>query len=174
VEDELVRRNPCTIRRAGAERPAERPIATIAQLSSLATAVTPRYRALVNLAAWTGLRYGELAGLQLGDLNLVDGTVHVERQLTELRDGSTVLGPPKTEASHRTVAIPPHVLGDLVAHLTTFVGVTPTSPSSRHLREPRCVGATSTDASGSPLAERLAWWTFDSTIFVTRTTPLPR
>jgi|GEM_PF-2986834 len=62
VEDELVRRNPCTIRRAGAERPAERPIATIAQLSALADAVPPRFRALVILAAWGGLRYGELAG----------------------------------------------------------------------------------------------------------------
>jgi integrase len=128
MEDELVRRNPCTIRRAGAERPAERPIATIAQLSELAGAVPPRYRALVILAAWAGLRYGELAGLQRADLDVADGTVRVERQLTELGDGSTVLGPPKTEASHRTVAIPPHVLGDLVTHLATFVGVAPTSP----------------------------------------------
>jgi integrase len=128
VEDELVRRNPCTIRRAGAERPAERPIATIAQISALADAVVPRNRALVLLAAWAGLRYGELAGLQRHDLDAVDGTVRVERQLTELRDGSTVLGPPKTEASRRTVAIPPHVLDDLSEHLAAFVDVAPTSP----------------------------------------------
>ena len=33
-----------------------------------------------------------------------------------------MFGPPKTEAGQRTVAIPPHVLGDIRAHLDSYVG----------------------------------------------------
>jgi len=128
VEDELVRRNPCLVRRAVAERPAERPIASVAELAALAEAVPPRYRALVLLASWTGLRYGELAGLQRADLDVPNGIVRVERQLTELHGGTMVLGPPKTEASRRTVAIPPHILGALDEHLSRFVERDPRSP----------------------------------------------
>jgi integrase len=128
VEDELLRRNPCAVRRAGIERAAERPVATIDEIAALADAIEPRYRATVLLAAWAGLRYGELAGLQRRDLDPTGGTVRVERQLTELRDGSSILGPPKTDAGRRLVAIPPHILRDLVEHLAKFVGLDPTSP----------------------------------------------
>lgn len=116
VEDELLTRNPCVLKGASAERPAERPVATLPQLSALTDAVDRRYRAMVLLAAWTGLRYGELAALRVRDVDLVSGRVHVGRQLQEAASGRTSYGPPKSDAGYRTIAIPPHVIPVLEAH----------------------------------------------------------
>lgn len=49
------------------------------QVLALADAVQPRYRCLVLLAAFTSVRFGELAALRKSELNLVAGEVHVLR-----------------------------------------------------------------------------------------------
>ncbi len=41
---------------------------------------------------------------------------------TTLRDNSIVVGPPKTDAGRRTIAIPPHITEDIEAHLAHYVG----------------------------------------------------
>jgi integrase len=46
-----------------------------------------RYRALVLLAAFGSLRWGELAALRRCDVDAEHGTVRVERSLTELSGG---------------------------------------------------------------------------------------
>ena len=62
AEDGLVARNPCAIRGAGMEEPpSHRPMITVEQLNNLADAVGDRWRCLVEMAAWCGLRFGELA-----------------------------------------------------------------------------------------------------------------
>jgi integrase len=48
-------------------------------------------------------------------------TVRVERAVHQLQNGTLVLGPPKTDAGRRTVAIPPHLVVDLTDHLHRFV-----------------------------------------------------
>ena len=53
-------------------------------LVSPATAITPLYRAAVMLAAWCGLRRGEVCGLFNDDVDLVTGTVWVRRTHVEL------------------------------------------------------------------------------------------
>ena len=42
--------------------------ATVGQVAALAEAIGPRYRALVLVAAYGGLRWGELVGLRSGAL----------------------------------------------------------------------------------------------------------
>jgi len=120
VEDELIVKNPCILKGAGVERPQERPVATLAQVHALGEAVEPRWRAMILLATFTGLRLGELAGLTRRRVDLLHGTVNVAQQVQELSDGSRVVVPPKTEAGRRTVAIPPHLLADLEAHLAAW------------------------------------------------------
>jgi len=95
----------------------ERPIATIAEIDALADAIGPRFGPMVLLAAWTGLRFGELAGLRVIDLDLARGTVRVTRQAQEHADGSVTVEPPKTAAGRRTIAVPPHILPTLAAHV---------------------------------------------------------
>ncbi|HET6873639.1 MAG TPA: site-specific integrase [Acidimicrobiales bacterium] len=122
VADEIIPRNPCRVRGAGQDRSAERPIATVAQVAELADAMDDRLRALVLLAAWCGLRRAELLALRRRDLDLLHATARVERSMHTLRDNSVVIGPPKTAAGTRTVAIPPHIIADLDAHLADHVG----------------------------------------------------
>jgi integrase len=57
--------------------------------------------AFVILALRTGLRRGELCGLQSGDLDFERGELHVRRQV--LANGS--VGPPKTTKSLRTILL---------------------------------------------------------------------
>jgi len=106
VTDEQLLRNPCHIRGAGAESSAERPVATPAQIWEAADLVPERFRALVLLAGFMGLRLGELLGLQRRDLLLDDQLLVVERQLQELDDASLVFTAPKTAAGRRTLTIP--------------------------------------------------------------------
>lgn len=117
VCDELIPRNPCALKGASVEHPAERPIATIAQVYELADGIEPRYRALVLMATFTGLRLGELRALRKNRLDLVHRSVHVVEQYQQLANGTLVAGPPKTEAGRRVVSIPEAILPDLEAHL---------------------------------------------------------
>lgn len=121
VADEVIVRNPCQVDRAGVERAAERPIASIAEVEALADVITCRLRALILVSAWCGLRRGELLALQRKDVDLLRKTIRVERAMHQLSDGTIVTGPPKTDAGRRTVAIPPHIVGDLETHLLEFV-----------------------------------------------------
>ena len=122
VEDGLIAVNPCTIRGAGAERSPERVIPTIAQVVELADTVDPRYRALVLLAAYGGLRRGELFGLRRRHVDLTRGLVTVEAQRQQLAHGELIVGPPKSDAGRRTVALPPQAIVAVQSHLDQWTG----------------------------------------------------
>ncbi|MGI8751055.1 MAG: tyrosine-type recombinase/integrase, partial [Acidimicrobiales bacterium] len=119
VEDGILVKNPCVIRSAGVERSDERTVATVPQILALADAIDHRYRAMVLLATFCGLRFGELAGLTRDRLDLLHGTVKVTEQMQELSNGERATAPPKTAAGRRTVALPPHLFAELEAHLST-------------------------------------------------------
>jgi integrase len=101
VDDGLIRRNPCRIKGAGQEASPERPVLTVTQVYALADAIGPRYRAMVLLAAFGSLRWGELAALRRSDIATDARTIRVQRQLTETaRDGLSI-GPPMSAAGRR-------------------------------------------------------------------------
>lgn len=120
VADEILLRNPCTVRGAGSVRSAERSTATVAQVTALSEAVPPRYRMFILLAAWSGARWGELVALSRDRLDLELGTMTIDRQYVEVRGGRLLLDTPKSAAGVRTVHIPPHLLPELRQHLATY------------------------------------------------------
>ncbi len=120
VEDSAVLRNPCAVKGASAEKPVERPVATIEQVFELADAIEPQFRAAVLLATFCGLRLGEIRALRVRHVDLLHRTVRVIEQYQELVDGTLVLGPPKTDAGVRTVSIPAVIVPDLEAHLAAI------------------------------------------------------
>jgi integrase len=61
---------------------------TTLEVEELANGMPERFRVVVTLAAWGGLRRGEVLGLRRGDVNEVTGRIHVERTLHEMHDGS--------------------------------------------------------------------------------------
>jgi len=120
VDDGMIRRNPCRIKGAGKESSPERPVLTMAQVYAVAAAVPERFRALVLLATFAGLRWGELAALRRSDVDLDAAVIRVERQTVELKTGELVTGPPKSDAGKRTVAIPAVLVDELRAHLKEY------------------------------------------------------
>jgi integrase len=120
VEDRLLVANPCTIKGAGVEPCEERSIPTVAEVYALAGVVSARYRALVLLAAFGGLRRGELFGLTRADVDLLHRTVSVRVQRQESKRGGHLVGPPKTAAGRRTLALPAELVPELEDHLVRW------------------------------------------------------
>jgi len=67
-------------------------------------------------------------GLRRDDVDLAAGTVRVERSLGERRNGSVIVGPPKSGAGVRTVHMPPSAMQVLGDHLSSFVGPADDAP----------------------------------------------
>lgn len=122
VSDELIARNPCNLRGASVEHSAERPVLSVAEVGALADAIEDRYRALVLLGAWCGLRLGEALALTRVDVNVEEGWVWIDKSDAELKSGERIVGPPKTKAGIRKVFVPPHVVPALADHLERFSG----------------------------------------------------
>ena len=89
------------------------------EVAALAAAIDPRYRALVLLAAYSGLRAGELAALRRKHVDLLRRTVTVVEQVQRI-GGEFVVLPPKSAAGRRSVALPTLVATALQEHLAAF------------------------------------------------------
>ena len=121
VADDLATANPCRIRGAGAsKRKSATRVASLGELEVITAAMPERYRPMVLLAAWCGLRFGELAELRRGDVDLDHGVLRVQRGVTRTK-GEVHVGDPKSEAGTRPVSIPPHLTPVLRAHLDGHV-----------------------------------------------------
>ncbi|WP_299520805.1 site-specific integrase [uncultured Serinicoccus sp.] len=121
VLDEKIAANPVHIRGAGnAKRATKTEPATLEQLASLVGAMPERYKVMTLLAAWCGLRFGELTELRRKDVDLTSGVVKVRRAVTRV-GGKFVVGTPKSQAGIRDVAIPPHLLPAVQEHLAAHV-----------------------------------------------------
>lgn len=93
---------------------------TIAQVRRIVDAAPEPQRALVLLAAATGLRSGELLGLTVDRVDFLRREVRVDRQLVYLPGTLPYLAETKTPESVRTVPVPTFALEALSAHLAAF------------------------------------------------------
>ena len=129
--------SPCVIRGAGTSRRVKKiKPAKLSELEALTNAMPAQYQAMILLASWCALRFGELTELRRKDIVLTtriehdkhgnevvihEGVVGIDRAVVRAGDGFEV-GNPKTDAGIRDVAIPPHLVPVLQAHLDTYVG----------------------------------------------------
>ncbi len=121
VDDRLIDHNPARIPKAGHVDHAERMPLTPAEVTALARAVPDRYRVAVLVAAWSGLRPGEVFALRRRDLDLTTGLLTVRQTLIEIAGQPLTFGPPKTAAGRRIVALPSFVVDELRTHLARHV-----------------------------------------------------
>jgi integrase len=103
------------VKGAVTERLPEMQAATPEQVAAIASAVEPRWQALILMAAYSGLRWGELAGLRQKHFDPLHKKVRVVEQVLEI-NGHLSFSTPKTSAGNRTVALP----GFLVEHLARY------------------------------------------------------
>ncbi|WP_176818865.1 tyrosine-type recombinase/integrase [Quadrisphaera sp. DSM 44207] len=125
VDDEAIAVNPARLRGAGTARSARASRSlTAEEVSALADAVPPRYRALVLVMAYGALRFGEATALRRCDVSADGSLVTVERSVRSV-GGRQIVGPPKTDAGRRAVALPPTLARTLARHLEEHVGQGP-------------------------------------------------
>lgn len=122
VDDELIRRNPCRVKGADRYDVPERPVLAVSEVYAVADAIAPRYRLLVLLAAFTGLRFGELASLRRRDVDTENAALMVRRSQAEMQTGALFDKAPKSDAGVRPVAFPTELLADVNQHLAGFAG----------------------------------------------------
>jgi integrase len=127
VDDGLIRSNPVAIRGAAVESTIERPLLTWDDIDRLARAIEPRFSALVWVAATSALRFGELTGLDRSRVDLESGTIRVDRALAFQKGEGPTLGPPKSDAAYRVVALPATVTDLLRTHLAEYTDAAPGS-----------------------------------------------
>ena len=95
--DGLIARSPCIgVSLAKETSHQEMRFLDHAEVAQLANTIDARYRALIFTAAYTGLRWGELAALRVDRINFLRGTLSVVEAITEV-NGHVRIGPTKTE-----------------------------------------------------------------------------
>lgn len=117
VQDEKIPVSPCHIRGAGTtKRVKQIKPATVAEIEVIAARMPPKYRPMVFLSSWCGLRFGEVTELRRKDLDLETRVIRVRRAVVRTGSG-VVVGSTKSDAGVRDVAIPPHLVPMLRQHL---------------------------------------------------------
>ena len=72
-----------------------------------------------GVAAYTGLRFGELGALRVDRLDMLKRSLRVVENLSEVQ-GHLAVGPVKSKASRRTVTMPAFLVERLASHIATY------------------------------------------------------
>jgi integrase len=120
ADDQIIRRNPCRIQDGGKEDSPERQVVPLPVVYGIADAIPARYRMLVLLATYAGLRWGELIALRRDSLDLDACTIRITRTTAQLDGGRLQPDTPKSRAGRRTVAVPADLIPELCWHLERY------------------------------------------------------
>ncbi len=117
VEVDRLARTPCRGIHLPTVEPVKVTVPSPVQLIELADTIDPNYSAMIWLGAVLGLRWGEVARLRVGNVDVLRKTVTIAEQVTRGRGGAGDIGPPKSAAARRTVSIPSELADELSAHM---------------------------------------------------------
>jgi integrase len=123
VLDRVIAVSPCQGIKLPELTTRKRLIVTPDQVHALADAFdgqSRHYRAQPYVAAGTGLRQGEIWGLELEHVDFLRRVIHVRQQLKCVSGRPPYLGPPKTTTSVRDVELPATVSVPLAQHLERY------------------------------------------------------
>ena len=116
VENGALARNVATIRKPPQVEDRELEILSVDQIAEVRARLAGHsLLPIVELALATGMRRGELLGLQWGDVDLDAGALRVERSVEETRAGLR-LKPPKTKRGRRNIKLSTDAVTLLRAH----------------------------------------------------------
>ncbi|MGC9381521.1 tyrosine-type recombinase/integrase [Streptomyces sp. MH13] len=146
VRDRTIAVNPCAgIKLPEVRRPEIVPLHKDA-VHALIEAAPPRHRAMILLAVASGLRQGEVFGLEVDCIDFLRREVSVRQQLItpdkdvdagEDETPEPYLGEPKTHESYRTVPLVGLAVDALAAHLQQYPAVVVDIEDRTDPRKPR-------------------------------------
>jgi integrase len=121
ADERLIVVNPIRARHRGrrrSDRRVERMWATPSEVLAVADNSArlpiggPAAAVLIVTAAWTGVRWGEIAALRRDNTHLEDGVIVIDPIIGAMIESSRglELGPPKTAESARTITLPPFLI----------------------------------------------------------------
>lgn len=115
-----------------------------AEVRAIRGAIDPAWASFVDVMAYAGLRIGEAAALQVGDIDFLRRTIHVQRQIQN-RVGALDVLPPK-HGSERVVPIPDELAQRLSGTLRRSASTVTTVVASHRMT---CATITRPDSSGA-------------------------
>ena len=126
LEDDVVSSSPCVVRNGGRVSSTFSPqIPDVSTMNDLIDAMgTPKYRVMCEVAAWCGLRMGELFALRVKHICAETGDhshILVQESMTWVKGVPEFKGP-KSRAGFRKVPIPPHIRKGLCEYLDGLGG----------------------------------------------------
>lgn len=149
VDGDLLATNAAERVRLPAMRPAADFHWTRAEVEQVAGQLDGQDLVVLELLVGTGIRWGELAGLHVGRLDLLRRRLSVVDVLEEDVGGMTLRGSPKS-GRRRDVPLAPGLRELLAEHLGARP---PTVPCGlEHARRERCTGLVFTTPAGTPLS----------------------
>lgn len=101
-------------------------IPTPEQIGRLLQVAEPEFRPYIGLCAFAGLRLGEAAALQVGDVDFLRRTIRVERQVQRAGGNNVEIRAPKY-GSERVVYAPNALLTMLARHVEELEDTEPTT-----------------------------------------------
>lgn len=111
-----IRSNPCDGVRVPASPKADMVFLSAEQVEDLALAIGEGYGTLIRLAAYTGMRAGEIGALRIGRVDLDASRLTIAESVTEVQGHGLIFGEPKTY-ERRSVTLPGFLRDDLATHL---------------------------------------------------------
>jgi integrase len=119
LANDMVGRTPCRGIKLPEVRPLRRHIVDAVELARLAQALggVGALGPMVYLGTVDGLRWGEVAGLRVGQLDFAARTLAVMEVVVRGRKGAVGFGEPKSSAGRRTLAVPVELMDMLMQHM---------------------------------------------------------
>jgi integrase len=152
VRDGLLARDPS----AGVKLPRVRAVSvamvipTPQQVAALLSAADAGFQAFIALAAFAGLRLGEVSAVKVSDVDFLKREIHVRRQVQRLEGHRQEIRAPKY-GSERVVYAPDGLLGMLAEHIRAYV---PGDDADRWLFP---------GEGGMPIHENRVFWVWKTT-----------
>lgn len=114
VDAGLITKSPCRgirLPRRTSHQRVEPRYLTVEEFADLLSHLPKHYQPLVLTLAGTGMRWGEAEALEVGDVDLTRDTVRINKAAKWNGSKATrEVGPPKTQRSRRTIALPAEVV----------------------------------------------------------------
>lgn len=121
VDEDVIAVNPCKIKGASkSSAPRKSRPATLDEVGVMVDHMPDRYKSMLLIAVWCGLRFGEITELRRNDVDLDDGVIRIRRAVVKVGH-DFIVGETKSEAGVRDVDVPPHLFGVIQTHLDDHV-----------------------------------------------------